>query len=169
MVLLESTYLCKAAVGNTIINKSNPSAVTHPHLYYEQESYMNTPKGLKYAKTDEWVKVEGDEATLGISDFAQDQLSDVVYIELMVDEGDHVSKGDTIATVESVKAAADVNFPASGTILAINEALADSPEVLNSDPYGDGWMIKMKLDDSSELDDLMTAEDYEAYNKEREA
>jgi glycine cleavage system H protein len=129
---------------------------------------MKTPKGLKYAKTDEWVKVEGDEAIIGITDYAQDQLSDVVYVEMMVDEGDEVSKGDAIATVESVKAAADVNFPASGTIIAINETLADEPELLNSDPFGNGWMIKIKLDDPSELDDLMSADEYEAYNEERE-
>lgn len=129
---------------------------------------MNTPKGLKYAKTDEWVKVEGDEATLGISDFAQDQLSDVVYVELMVDEGDSVSKGDAVATVESVKAAADVNFPADGEITAINEALAENPEVLNSDPYEKGWMVKMKLSDPSQLDELMDAEAYDSYNQDRE-
>jgi glycine cleavage system H protein len=129
---------------------------------------MNTPKGLKYAKTDEWVKVDGDEATIGITDYAQDQLSDVVYVEMMHDESDEVQKGDTVATVESVKAAADVNFPASGTITAINEALADEPEMLNSDPFGSGWMVKITLNDPSELDDLMDADGYEAYNKERE-
>ncbi len=129
---------------------------------------MKTPEGLKYAKTDEWVKVEGEEATIGISDYAQDQLSDVVYVELMVDEGDSVSKGDAVATIESVKAAADVNFPVSGTIIAINEDLAETPEVINSDPYEAGWMVKIKLDDPSELDDLMTAGAYESYNVERE-
>lgn len=129
---------------------------------------MKTPKELRYAKTDEWIKVEGDEGTIGISDYAQDQLSDVVYVELMVEEGDMVSKGDTLATVESVKAAADVNFPASGTIIAINEDLADAPEVLNSDPYEAGWMVKIKLDDPSEVDDLFDADAYEAYNQERE-
>ncbi len=129
---------------------------------------MKTPKGLKYAKTDEWVKAEGDEAVIGISDFAQDQLSDVVYVELLIDEGDSVSKGDTLATVESVKAAADVIFPASGEIIKINEGLADNPEVLNSDPYEAGWMVKMKLDDPSELDDLMDADTYTAFNEERE-
>jgi glycine cleavage system H protein len=129
---------------------------------------MKTPQGLKYTKTDEWVKVEGDQATIGISDYAQDHLSDVVYVELMVDEGDTVGKGDTLATVESVKAAADVIFPASGEILEINEALADNPETLNSDPYEAGWMIKMTLDDPSELDELMDADAYTAYNKERE-
>jgi glycine cleavage system H protein len=129
---------------------------------------MKTPEGLKYAKTDEWIKVEGDEATIGISDFAQDQLSDVVYIEFMVDEGDSVSKGDEVATVESVKAAADVIFPVSGEVLAVNEDLADAPETLNSDPYDSGWLVKIKLDDPSELDVLMTAEEYEAFNEDRE-
>ncbi len=129
---------------------------------------MSTPKGLKYAKTDEWVKVEGNEALVGISDYAQEQLSDVVYVELTVEEDDQVAKGDAVATVESVKAAADVNFPVSGKVVAVNEALADNPEVLNSDPYGAGWLVKMTLDDPSELDDLMDAEAYEAYNQERE-
>jgi glycine cleavage system H protein len=129
---------------------------------------MKTPNGLKYAKTDEWIKVEEDEAKLGISDYAQDQLSDVVYVEFMVDVDDHVSKGDAVATVESVKAASDVIFPASGTIVAINEDLADAPEMLNSEPYEGGWMVKMVLDDPSELDEMLEAEEYEAYNEERE-
>ena len=129
---------------------------------------MKTPAELKYAKTDEWVKLEGDEATIGISDFAQDQLSDVVYVEFMVDVDDEVEKGDAVATLESVKAAADVVFPCSGVILAVNEGLADVPEQLNSDPYEGGWLVKMKVNDPSELDDLMTAQEYEAYNEERE-
>lgn len=129
---------------------------------------MNTPKGLKYAKTDEWIKVEGDQAVIGITDYAQDQLSDVVFIEFLIDEDDQVSKGDALATVESVKAASDVNFPASGTVTAINEALIDEPEVINNDPYEDGWMVKIKLDDPSELENLMDASDYESYNEERE-
>ena len=129
---------------------------------------MSTPEGLKYAKTDEWIKVEGDEALIGISDYAQEQLSDVVYVELTVEADDQVAKGDAVATVESVKAAADVNFPVSGKIVAVNEALADNPEVLNSDPYGAGWLVKMTLDDPSELDDLMDSKAYDAYNQERE-
>lgn len=129
---------------------------------------MNTPKGLKYAKTDEWIKVEGDQAVIGITDYAKDQLSDVVFIEFLIDEDDQVSQGDALATVESVKAASDVNFPASGTVIAINEALIDEPEVINSDPYEGGWMVKIKLDDPSELDDLMDADTYESYNEERE-
>lgn len=129
---------------------------------------MKTPSELKYAKTDEWISVEGDQATIGITDYAQDQLSDVVYVEFMVEEDDVVSKGDNLATVESVKAASDVSFPASGTVIAVNEDLADAPELLNSDPYQAGWMIKIKLDDPSELDDLMSADEYITYNQERE-
>jgi len=129
---------------------------------------MKTPKGLKYTKTDEWVLVEGDDATIGITDFAQDQLSDVVYVELSVDEGDAVSKGDNAAMIESVKAAADVSFPVSGTVSALNEELADKPEVLNTDPFEAGWMVKLALEDSSELDDLMDSDEYQAYCEERE-
>ena len=129
---------------------------------------MKTPKDLKYTKTDEWIKVAGDEAIIGITDFAQDQLSDIVYVELLVDEDDSISKGKGIATIESVKAAADVNLPVSGTVIAINEDLAEQPEILNSDPYETGWMIKITLDDPSQLDYLMSAEEYEAYNKDRE-
>ena len=129
---------------------------------------MKTPKGLKYTKTDEWVLVEGNDATIGITDFAQDQLSDVVYVELSVDEGDAVSKGDNAAMIESVKAAADVSFPVSGTVSALNEELADAPEVLNTDPFEAGWMIKLTLDDSSELDGLMDSDKYQTYCEERE-
>jgi glycine cleavage system H protein len=129
---------------------------------------MKTPKDLKYTKTDEWIKVEGDQAMIGITDFAQDQLSDIVYVELLVDEEETITKGGSIATIESVKAAADVNSPASGTIVAINEDLEDTPELLNSDPFETGWIIKITLDDPAELDDLMSAEEYEAYNEERE-
>jgi len=129
---------------------------------------MSTPKGLKYAKTDEWVKLEGDVATIGISDYAQEQLSDVVYVEFENEPGDTVSKGDTVATVESVKAAADVNFPADGEIIEVNEAVTENPETLNSDPYDTGWLLKMKLSDPSQLDDLMDSDAYDAYNESRE-
>ncbi len=127
---------------------------------------MNFPKDLKYTENDEWVRVDGDEGTIGITDFAQDQLSDIVFVEYLVFEGDVVDQGEPCTTVESVKAAADVYLPVSGEILAINEALADSPELVNNDPYGDAWMIKVKLDDASELDDLLDAE--EAENMERD-
>jgi len=127
---------------------------------------MNFPKDLKYTENDEWVRVDGDVGTIGITDFAQDQLSDVVFVEYLVFEGDVVDQGDPCTTVESVKAAADVYTPVSGEIVAVNEDLADSPEMVNSDPYGEAWMFKVKLDDPSELDDLLDAE--EAENMERD-
>jgi glycine cleavage system H protein len=126
---------------------------------------MKTPKELKYSDNDEWIRVEGNIGTVGITDFAQDQLSDVVFVEILVDEGEEVDQGDTIATIESVKAAADVYAPVSGEITAINEDLADNPELVNSDPYGEAWLIKLKITDSSELDDLMDMEDYATQDK----
>ncbi len=126
---------------------------------------MNIPQDLKYTKNDEWINQEG---TVGISDYAQDQLSDVVFVEFVVSEGDEVSQGDIIATVESVKAAADVYAPVSGKVIAVNEALADEPERINEDPYGQAWLIKLEIADPAELDGLMDAAAYEAYCKERE-
>ena len=123
---------------------------------------MNFPAELKYGATDEWVRVEGDIAVIGITDRAQDHLSDVVFVEITVAVDDEVSKEDVGATIESVKAAADVNIPVSGTVVEINEALADAPETVNSDPYGAAWMLKIKMSDPSELDDMLSAEKYEA-------
>jgi glycine cleavage system H protein len=121
---------------------------------------MKTPANLKYTENDEWIQVEGQTGTVGITDYAQDQLSDVVFVELLVDEGESVDQGDTIATVESVKAAADVYAPVSGTIKAVNEDLTENPELINADPFGEAWMIKIELGDPSELDDLLDAETY---------
>ena len=121
---------------------------------------MKTPEDLKYQKTDEWVKVEGNIATIGISDFAQDQLSDIVFIEFNRDPDDQVAKGDALVTIESVKAAADANSPVSGKVLEVNEALSDVPETLNDDPYVKGWLYKIELRTPSELDDLMDAAAY---------
>lgn len=129
---------------------------------------MNFPEDLLYTENDEWIRVEGERGTIGITDYAQDQLSDIVYVEMMADEGDELDKGDVCAAVESVKAAADVYLPASGTIEELNEELADTPEVVNTDPYGEAWMIKLQLADPSELDDLMDAGAYQAYCEERE-
>ncbi len=129
---------------------------------------MNIPANLKYTKNDEWVKVEDNIATIGITDYAQEQLSDVVFVEILVSEEDNVSQGDSCATVESVKAAADVYMPVSGTIVATNEDLADTPEEINNDPYGAAWMVKVELSDAAELDGLMDAAAYEAYCRERE-
>jgi len=127
---------------------------------------MEIPNDLKYTDNDEWIRIEGGMATVGITDYAQDQLSDIVFVEFLVDPSDRVDQGDTIATVESVKAAADVYAPASGEIIAINEDLADSPELVNSSPYGEAWMVKFELNDPSELDDLMDADTYT--NQERD-
>ena len=129
---------------------------------------MTNPAEFKYTKTDEWVKLDGEFAIMGITDFAQSQLSDIVYIEFLAEEGDAVSKGDAVATIESVKAAADVQFPVSVKVKAVNEELADGPEILNTDPFGTGWLMKMKLDDPGELDEMLDAEAYDAYISERE-
>ena len=128
---------------------------------------MNTPEGLRYASTDEWLKVEGNVATLGVSDYAQDQLSDVVFFEITVAVGDVIQKGTIIGTIESVKAAADVSLPVSGKIIEVNEALANSPELINSDPFGEAWMIKVEVTNPAELDSLMDAAAYDKYCAER--
>ena len=120
-----------------------------------------TPADLRYTQNDEWVRVEGDLATTGITDFAQDQLSDIVFVEYLLDEGEQGSKGDTCAVVESVKAAADVFLPVSGEIIAVNEDLADSPELINNDPYGGAWLFKIKLSDPSEVNNLLDVAGYQ--------
>lgn len=128
---------------------------------------MNIPNECKYAASDEWVKLEGNVALVGVSDYAQEQLSDVVFVEVIVAVGDSVSKGSTAATIESVKAAADVNLPVSGKVIAVNEDLPSTSELVNSDPYGKAWMLKIELSDPSELDGLMSAADYEKFLQDR--
>ena len=123
---------------------------------------MKTPEDLKYTKNDEWVRVDGNTAKVGITDYAQDQLSDIVYVEILVSEGDQVKKGDSCATIESVKAAADVYLPVSGTVVRVNDELADTPEAVNSDPYGEAWMVEVELNNSAELDALLDAESYQS-------
>ena len=123
---------------------------------------MNVPGNLKYTESNEWVNQDGKTGTIGISDYAQDQLSDIVFAEVIVNEGDVVNKGDTIATVESVKAAADVYAPVSGKVANVNEGLASTPELINQDPYGAAWIIKLELSNPAELEALMDAA---AYNK----
>jgi glycine cleavage system H protein len=122
---------------------------------------MNIPGNLKYTESNEWINLEGNSGTIGISDYAQDQLSDIVFAEVIVNEGDQIKKGDTIATVESVKAAADVYTPVSGKVISINDGLGSSPEVINTDPYTAAWIIKLELDNPSEVNDLMDAHAYE--------
>ena len=126
----------------------------------------NIPADLKYSKEDEWVRVEDDEATLGITDYAQDSLSDIVYLELP-EAGDSFDIGDTFGVVESVKAASDLFMPLSGEITAVNDDLIDAPEIVNSDPYGEGWMIRVKLSDDSQLNDLMDAAAYTEFVESR--
>ena len=124
---------------------------------------MNIPVDLKYTKTDEWVKVEGTIATVGITDFAQLQLSDIVFAEVKFSKGESANKGSALATVESVKAAADVNLPISGKVVDVNESISSLPDSLNSDPYGKAWIAKIEISKASEIDDLMDAKAYEAY------
>jgi glycine cleavage system H protein len=121
-----------------------------------------TPDDVRYAESDEWVKIEGDEVTVGLTDYAQDQLSDVVYVELPA-VGDTLAKGDSYGVVESVKAASDMYMPLGGEITAVNEALEDTPELVNEDPYGKGWMIRIKASDPSEAEGLMDAKAYDAH------
>lgn len=129
---------------------------------------MNVPANLKFAKTDEWVKVEGNIAMVGVSDYAQSQLSDIVYVEAIVEKGQAIKKNAPCFTLESVKAAAEVNSPVGGTVVEINEALSQTPEQVNSDPYGAAWMIKIKMDNPADLDTLLDSAGYERYCEERE-
>jgi glycine cleavage system H protein len=127
---------------------------------------LKTPANLKYAKSDEWLNLEGDEATIGISDYAQDALNDIVFVELP-EVGTTLTKGETFGVVESVKAASDVYSPVSGTVTAINDALQDEPELINSDPYGKGWLIRIKVTDAAGAADLMDSAAYLTYNEGR--
>jgi glycine cleavage system H protein len=124
------------------------------------EEKMEAPPGLKYSKEHEWVAAEEAVATIGITDHAQEQLGEIVYIELPA-IGEKVSKDDPFGVVESVKAVSDIYAPVSGTVLEVNEDLAESPEVVNEDPYGDGWLIKVRVSDPADLDDLMDDDEYE--------
>jgi glycine cleavage system H protein len=124
---------------------------------------LNYPADLKYSKTDEWVRVEGDIATIGITDYAQDQLGDVVYIELPWEGAESVADEQKFGDIESVKATSELISPVSGEIVRVNEALKDQPELVNDSPYEEGWMIAVKLSNPAQLDSLMTAEQYREY------
>ncbi len=124
---------------------------------------MNFPSDLKYSKEHEWVKVLDDKTALvGITDFAQSELGDIVYVEVET-EGEHVDKDEVFGTVEAVKTVSDLFMPVSGKVLEFNSLLEDEPEKINTDPYGDGWIVKVEMDDPAQLDDLMTAEQYQEY------
>ena len=128
---------------------------------------MNVPSNLKYTESDEWVLVEGTTATIGVTDYAQEALSDVVFFKAVVSVGDSIKAKSQIATLESVKAAADVNAPLAGKILEVNEDLGSSPELVNSDPYGKAWMVKLEIADPAALSKLMDAAAYEKFLETR--
>ncbi len=121
---------------------------------------MNIPAGLKYTQDHEWVRVEGETAIVGITDFAQGELGDVVFVEIET-EGETLEKGETFGTVEAVKTVSDLFMPVGGEIVEVNPALADEPELVNKDPYNKGWMIKVKITDTAELSGLLSADDYQ--------
>ena len=126
---------------------------------------MAHPSDRKYSKEHEWVLVDGDVATIGISEFAQDQLGEVVYIDLP-DTGDALEAGDTFGEIESVKSVSELFAPVSGEIVEVNSSLDDTPETVNADPHGTGWMIKIKMDDAAQVDALLSAEEYDTFTVE---
>ena len=120
---------------------------------------MNIPVELKYTKDHEWVRIEGDEAVIGITDFAQSELGDIVFIEVET-EGESIESEEIFGSVEAVKTVSDLFMPLTGEVLSFNSELEDAPEVVNSDPYGEGWMIRVKIFDKLEVDNLLSAEQY---------
>ena len=122
---------------------------------------MSVPAELKYTSEHEWIRVEGDEIVIGVTDFAQGELGDVVFIEIET-QGESLSKGETFGTIEAVKTVSDLFMPVDGEVLEVNSALEDTPELVNSEPFEGGWMIRVKMSDPSQLDDLMSAEAYGA-------
>lgn len=122
---------------------------------------MNIPNELKYTKDHEWVRLEGNVATVGITEYAQDQLGDIVYVDIESID-DSVEAGETFGSVEAVKTVADLYMPVAGTVIEANEALEDQPELVNQDPYGEGWMVKVEVEDVAAVADLLSAEAYQA-------
>ena len=124
---------------------------------------MNTPVELKYTKADEWIKVEGNQITIGITDYAQNHLSDLVFCGLKAEKGSTVNKGDLIVEIDSVKASAEVNSPMTGKVIESNQEVVNSPEIINDDPYGKGWFYVIEITNPAELDELLTADEYIKY------
>ncbi|HKL66713.1 MAG TPA: glycine cleavage system protein GcvH [Bacteroidales bacterium] len=120
---------------------------------------MNVPDNLKYTKDHEWLRVEGDHAFVGVTDFAQGELGDVVFVEIET-EGETLDKEEVFGTIEAVKTVSDLFMPVGGEIVEVNPALEDSPDLVNKDPYGDGWMVKIKISDTSELEELLDTDAY---------
>ena len=122
---------------------------------------MNFPAELRYTQDHEWIRVEGDEAVIGITDFAQRELGDIVFVDINT-VGEEVAADDVFGTIEAVKTVSDLFMPAKATVLAVNEAIDASPELVNSDPYGEGWIIRIKLADASDVDGLLSADEYKS-------
>ncbi len=122
---------------------------------------MNIPQELKYTKDHEWIRVEGGVATIGVTDFAQSELGDIVYVEIE-SEGDDLERGDVFGTVEAVKTVSDLFMPVSGKVIEVNSDLEATPETVNDDPYGNGWMIKVEISDAGEIDSALSADDYKS-------
>jgi glycine cleavage system H protein len=123
---------------------------------------MNIPSNLRYTQEHEWIRVEGDVAYVGITDYAQSELGEIVFVDINT-EGETVAQGDVFGSVEAVKTVSDLNMPVAGEVLEINEAINDQPELVNNDPYGEGWMIKISVADPAELDTLLDAAGYQAH------
>jgi glycine cleavage system H protein len=120
---------------------------------------MNVPDNVKYTKDHEWIKVDGNNATVGITDYAQGELGDIVFVEIET-EGEKLEQGEVFGTIEAVKTVSDLFMPVSGDVLEVNSELEDSPDLINEDPFGKGWLIKVKIDDSSQLEKLLNADQY---------
>lgn len=121
---------------------------------------MNFPAELKYTKDHEWIRVEGDEATIGITEFAQRELGDIVFVEIPT-TGEEIAANEVFGNIEAVKTVSDLFMPVTSTVLSVNEKLEDSPELVNADPYGDGWIVKVKISDTAQLENLLSAEAYQ--------
>ena len=122
---------------------------------------MNVPDDLKYTAEHEWIRVEGDEVVVGVTEFAQGELGDVVFIEIET-EGETLARGDTFGTIEAVKTVSDLYMPLDGEVVEVNPALEETPELVNSQPFGEGWMVRIKMSDPAQLEDLIPADDYRA-------
>lgn len=163
-VLLEKTmgfyFFCKKEL-TLVYNLYRPHALGRFRFSIEQKpKSMNFPENLKYTEEHEWIRIDGDYAYVGITDFAQSELGDIVYVEIET-EGETLDKDEVFGTVEAVKTVSDLFMPLSGTIEEVNEKLEDEAELVNSDPYGDGWMVKIKMSDTSEVDALLDAAVYQ--------
>ena len=130
------------------------------------EENLNIPEYLKYNKADEWMQIEADVVTIGITDYAQGQLSDVVFAEIKAAAGEVLERGKLIAVIESVKASSDISLPLSGKVLEINEEVISTPEIINSDPYGQAWLVKIQLSNPAEVADLLNSADYQAFRNQ---